>query len=100
MTSAIAIQHDVSTGLYHPTIYRWSPLPGPEHDEKPDRYVSFGHHTTGFDDLEEAQAHAAEQRSKVEENFGPSIEPGPDGYPVYEVDGPGPHILILPSELH
>lgn len=44
----IATIHNVTADRWHPVLFLESPLPGPETPEKPVRYRSASHHTTGF----------------------------------------------------
>ncbi len=49
---------NTKTGRFHPIIFRDAPMPGNADDAwAARRYKSLGHHTVGFDTLEEAQAH-------------------------------------------
>lgn len=53
--------HNEATGRYHPIFFR--PAYGPGGNGQTSdalRHRSFGHHTSGFDTLEEAQANAEE----------------------------------------
>jgi len=45
-----------ATGRFHPIVFRWGPAPSGPLDGGVERYKSLGHHTDGFDTLEEAQA--------------------------------------------
>lgn len=47
---------DSHTGRFHPVILKESPLPGPPSDDKPVRFKSHGHHTTGFESRDDAIA--------------------------------------------
>ena len=48
--------HDTHTGRFHPVILKESPLPGPPSPDKPVRFRSHGHHTTGFGSRDDAIA--------------------------------------------
>jgi hypothetical protein len=48
---------------YHPIIFRYSPPPSGDLDSGARRYKSSGHHTAGFDTLEEAMASIQAQPS-------------------------------------
>ncbi len=48
--------HDTQKGRFHPIVFRPAPFPGGVADEV-HRYRSLGHHTAGFDTLDEAMAH-------------------------------------------
>lgn len=45
------------TGRFHPIVFRYSPPPGEFIDTGPQRYKSLGHHTEGFDNLDDAKAY-------------------------------------------
>ena len=59
----VLIQHDVSTGRYHPAYYLLAPFPGEL--TSPTRYKSKAHHPEGFHDLPSARAHAEELASQL-----------------------------------
>lgn len=46
---------DVQRQRYHPMYFRYAPMPGPTENQKVIRYRSGGHHTAGFDTLDEAK---------------------------------------------
>ncbi len=48
---------------YHPIIFRYAPSPSGDLDSGARRYKSSGHHTKGFDTLEEAMASIQAQPS-------------------------------------
>lgn len=52
------------TGRYHPIPFRWAPLPGgKDADMTAQRYKSIGHHTDGFDTIEEAKANISKNEA-------------------------------------
>jgi hypothetical protein len=49
---------NTATQRFHPIIFREAPMPaGADDNWSHQRYKSLGHHTVGFDTLEEAQAY-------------------------------------------
>ena len=52
------VLYNVETGRHHPVVFR--PAPRPSDDGPVIRYRSRGHHTEGFDTLEQAKAFMAE----------------------------------------
>ena len=50
------ILQNTQTGRFHPIIFRPGPTPGSSGKEDIQRYKSKGHHTEGFDTIEEAEA--------------------------------------------
>ena len=52
------------TGRFHPIIFRRAPLPSEGWDEtKVQRHKSIGHHTDGFETMDEAEAHIKSEQS-------------------------------------
>lgn len=58
MIRPAGILTNTATGRFHPIVFRMAPLPG---DSDIPRYKSMGHHTDGFDSLEDAEKHIALQ---------------------------------------
>lgn len=60
MHFVVGMLRNVATNRFHPIVFRRAPLPGGA-DERlaAHRYKSQGHHTKGFDTLDEARAHVA-----------------------------------------
>lgn len=54
MMSIVKNMLNKKTNRFHPIVFRWAPLPGPQKDGIPIRYKSQGHHTEGFDTREES----------------------------------------------
>lgn len=65
MKRLVSIHRRVSTGRFHPFIWRWAPLPGEDGSDKLVRYRSQLHHTTGLETLVEAETAA---RKLADEN--------------------------------
>ena len=57
--------YNVKCGLYHPIVYRESPLPG--NQDKLLRFKSEGHHTEGFSNREDAITEALKIKNKLQE---------------------------------
>lgn len=53
------------TGRFHPIIFRRAPLPseGFADEKQVQRHKSIGHHTDGFDTIEEAEKHLNDSTS-------------------------------------
>lgn len=53
---------NTKTGRFHPIVFRRSPLPseGARDETVAQRHKSIGHHTDGFDTIEEAEKHLAD----------------------------------------
>jgi len=49
------ILQNAKTNRYHPISFRQAPMPGNAENGPAYRYKSFGHHTEGFDTLDQAQ---------------------------------------------
>lgn len=57
-----ALLKNEASGRFHPIIFTYRPMPGPEKiGQKHFRFRSFGHHTAGFDTREEAVKHITEE---------------------------------------
>jgi hypothetical protein len=84
----MAIQHAADTGKYHPVYFRLAPMPGPGPDTV-DRYKSVGHHTVGFELLEDAQEDAHIHARQP--NLNCDIE---GDFPVLEVESAGAQVIF------
>jgi len=51
---------NTATGRFHPIVFRYAPPPSGDLSGGFRRYKSIGHHTKGFDTLEEAITHVKE----------------------------------------
>lgn len=61
----VAMLHNTATNRWHPILFVEAPLPGPNPSVV--RHRSKGHHTTGFDARQDAEAHArGELAPKIE----------------------------------
>lgn len=86
----VQIQHDQTTGRFHPAYYALAPLPGPASaDAKFLRYKSRGHHTTGFETLEEAQQDSLPVAAHL------AVEAPEEGFPVREMPEAGVDVLLI-----
>ncbi len=57
---------NTATGRFHPIVFRMAPMPGnADATLSAQRYKSLGHHTTGFDTLEAAQAHVTSEKTTL-----------------------------------
>jgi len=54
-TFPTGILHNTKTGRFHPITFRIAPMPGNAEQGPAYRHKSLGHHTEGFDTLEQAQ---------------------------------------------
>lgn len=74
---------------WHPIFYYESPLPGPLEEATLARYKSKGHHTTGFENREDALKSCDELRQKLISEYGSHVvtELGDDQ--ILEWDGEG-----------
>lgn len=87
----VTIQHAADSGLYHPTLYRERPFPGPPDYDKPTRYVVAAHHTEGFESLADARADC----QVLLDYFG--ISSPLSGVQVQEVEFAGPGVVLTRS---
>jgi hypothetical protein len=55
MAEPTAILKNTATGRFHPIVFRYAPTPSDD-GTGPSRYKSRGHHTDGFDTLDEARS--------------------------------------------
>ncbi len=51
----VGILKDIQTGRFHPIVFRLSPRPSSQIEDDFQRYKSVGHHTVGFETIEEAK---------------------------------------------
>jgi len=57
----VCMLKNTKTGRFHPIVFRPGPAPSSRDEEDVQRYKSSGHHTEGFDTLEEARASVKER---------------------------------------
>ena len=62
----VALLHNTKEDRWHPIFFYENPLPGPPSDDKPVRYKSKMHHTTGFETREEALASLEDPKFEAE----------------------------------
>ncbi len=62
---------NTATNRFHPISFRPAPMPGPVTENSLPRYKSLGHHTDGFDTIEEANKWIDEQDAmcKIDYSF-------------------------------
>jgi hypothetical protein len=87
----VIIQHDTSSGLYHPAVYLLAPLPGKR--ATPQRYESVNYHTLGFTGIGEAQNEARNIANKLLELEFP-VDIPPTGFPVHELEEAGVDVFV------
>lgn len=94
----LLIQHDLTTGRYHPAAYEEKPMPGPIRqvsEMTTVRLKSKMHHTQGFGTLEEARQYLLDDlATKIEV---PEGNVWPDEERLRPVEAAGPDVLILPN---
>ncbi len=61
MKTPTAILLGEKSGRYHPVVFRWSPSP-----VHTNRYKSVGHHTEGFETLDEAKKFCVDDEGRAE----------------------------------
>lgn len=67
LNPVIAMLHNETNDRWHPIVFQEAPLPGSYDPDRPRRWKSKMHHTTGFATKEEAEADAGNDlRPRVE----------------------------------
>lgn len=65
MLQPAGILKNTSTGRFHPIIFRQGPAPSSSENDDVQRFKSQGHHTEGFDTVEEATEFLEENSSQL-----------------------------------
>jgi hypothetical protein len=92
MTDIVVVQHDQTTDLYHPALYRLAPFPGGHDRTGVIRYRSVMHHTGGFKAAYDADQSAAELAEKC------GITGLRRPFSVIEMEAAGADTLLARSE--